>query len=240
HDDEPVEVDDWTQSYVHITQDIIPNDETRTKLRRQAQHWRGITAVTASPVPPTSTHNPLLSFHTHPGVLPPTYGLHTTLPIPASRLITPYTSTITPSASYLADPLNAYAHLGMPKPYVHLVGPPLDVALDARGAGGEGRFVRNGCRPNAVLRPVLCAGAGVGAGGKENVKEGKKSPQPSGKGKERAIDPDADSSGSTLSFGVFALRDLKAGEEVVLGWEWDDGNAVHSLPALLKTPGMFP
>ncbi|KDR65640.1 hypothetical protein GALMADRAFT_1364467 [Galerina marginata CBS 339.88] len=29
-------------------------------------------------------------------------------------------------------------------------------------------------------------------------------------------------------------------EEVVLGWEWDDGNAVYSLPALLKTPGRFP
>lgn len=31
-----------------------------------------------------------------------------------------------------------------------------------------------------------------------------------------------------LEFAVFALRDLKQGEEVVLGWEWDDGNAVHA------------
>jgi len=31
---------------------------------------------------------------------------------------------------------------------------------------------------------------------------------------------------------VFASRDLKANEEVVRGWEWDDGNAVHNLPAL--------
>jgi hypothetical protein len=42
-----------------------------------------------------------------------------------------------------------------------------------------------------------------------------------------------------LSFAVFALRDLKQGEEVVLGWEWDDGNAVHALPALIKTPHLF-
>src|SRR6267154_2522038 len=27
---------------------------------------------------------------------------------------------ITPNTSYLADPLNAYAHFGMPKPFVHL------------------------------------------------------------------------------------------------------------------------
>lgn len=39
---------------------------------------------------------------------------------------------------------------------------------------------------------------------------------------------------------MFALRDLKANEEVVLGWEWGDGNAVHNLPALLRTPQIFP
>ena len=43
----------------------------------------------------------------------------------------------------------------------------------------------------------------------------------------------------TLTFGVFALRDIKANEEVILGWEWDDGNAVHHLPALIETPHMF-
>lgn len=44
----------------------------------------------------------------------------------------------------------------------------------------------------------------------------------------------------TLHFGIFATRDLKPGEEVVLGWEWDDGSAVHVLPALIRNPGMFP
>lgn len=43
-----------------------------------------------------------------------------------------------------------------------------------------------------------------------------------------------------LAFALFTLRDLKANEEVVLGWEWDDGNAVHALPAVLQTPHMFP
>jgi hypothetical protein len=43
----------------------------------------------------------------------------------------------------------------------------------------------------------------------------------------------------TLTFGVFALRDIKPNEEVILGWEWDDGNAVHHLPALIETPHLF-
>ena len=92
----------------------------------------------------------------------------------------------------------------MPKPIVHLSGPPLDVALDSRFAGNHGRFSRSGRRPNAVLRPLLCH--------------------------------DSDN----LGFGVFTLRDLKANEEVVLGWEWDDGNAIHNLPALSKAPHIFP
>lgn len=44
----------------------------------------------------------------------------------------------------------------------------------------------------------------------------------------------------TVAFAIFALRDLKANEEVVKGWEWDDRNAVQALPALSQTPHMFP
>ena len=213
-EEQHVDIDEpWTQAYVHIAQDIVPSDETRTKLRRHAQHWRGVTAVTPTPapiavteLPSASIHNPFLPSSLNPDVLPPAYGVHATQPISSDHLITPFLSRITPSTSYLADPLNAYAHLGMPKPFVHLMGPPLGVALDARQVGNEGRFVRSGCRPNAVLRPVLCEQKGE----------------------------------ETLGFGVFALRDLRVGEEVVLGWEWDDGNAVHTLPALLKTQHMFP
>jgi hypothetical protein len=146
--------------------------------------------------------------------------MHTTQSIPSSKLITPYTSTIIPSSAYLSDPLNAYAHHGMPKPFVHLFGPPLDVALDARITGNEARFVRSGCRPNAVLRPVICPRA-------KRTDEHGPSPTP------KSSDPE------TLTFGVFALRDIKANEEVILGWEWDDGNAVHHLPALIETPHLF-
>ncbi|KAJ3494801.1 hypothetical protein NMY22_g20022 [Coprinellus aureogranulatus] len=33
----------------------------------------------------------------------------------------------------------------------------------------------------------------------------------------------------TLKFGIFAARDFKEGGEVVLTWEWDDGNVVRTL-----------
>ncbi|KAF8968826.1 hypothetical protein BDZ97DRAFT_331412 [Flammula alnicola] len=160
NDDEHVDIDEpWTQAYVHIMQDIIANDETCMKLRRHAQHWRGITAVTDSTpppitvkeLPPHTMHNPFLTFNSNPQVLPPTYGIHTTTPIPSDCFITPYTSSIASSSSYLSNPLNAYAHLGMPKPFVHLFGPPLDLALDSRIVGNQGWFVRSGCRPNAIL-----------------------------------------------------------------------------------------
>jgi hypothetical protein len=215
NEDEHVDIDEpWTHSYVHITQDVVPED-TCIKLRRQAHHWRGVTAISDTPLqpvclPPNSPPPPptiIKSISSPTNVRPPSYAVHTTTPIPSSQLITPYTSCITPSSLYLSDSLNSYAHLGMPKPFVHLLGPPLDIALDSRIAGDRSRFVRNGCRPNAVLRPVLC-------------------------GQPRESE--------TLTFGVFSLRDLKANEEVVLGWEWDDGNAIHALPALIETPGMFP
>ncbi|PPQ71925.1 hypothetical protein CVT26_007185 [Gymnopilus dilepis] len=245
-EDPQVDVEEtWKDTYVHISEDIIPSDETRQRLRKQAMNWRGITAVSTpsasasamtppppvavKELPPQTTYNPLLTLNSNPSVLPPTYGLHTTAPIPSDKLITPYTSSITPSSSYLSDPLNAYAHLGMPKPFVHLLGPPLDVALDSRLVGNYGRFVRSGCRPNAVLRPVLCdKGKGKARGGEEDKENRDQSRQRE------------EEDGRTLGFGVFAIRDLRAGEEVVLGWEWDDGNAVHYLPALLSTPHMFP
>ncbi|KAF4585096.1 hypothetical protein EYR40_001932 [Pleurotus pulmonarius] len=212
-DEEHVDVgDSWTQSYVPITHDIINHPETREKLQQHAQRWRGVTAI--SPVQETLTtvrpvhvpHSP----YSNPSVRPPSFALHTTAPIPNDQLIAPYPSLITPSATYLSDPLNAYAHLGIPKPFVHLIGHPLDVALDSRWRGDKSRFARNGCRPNAVLRPMLCS---------------------------RSSDTRAQD--DALSFGVFALRDLKANEEVVLGWEWDDGNAIHNLPAAIQTPHLF-
>ncbi|KAG6823157.1 hypothetical protein H0H87_001756, partial [Tephrocybe sp. NHM501043] len=92
----------------------------------------------------------------------------------------------------------------------HLFGRPWDIALDPRQVvDNQGaRWVRSGCRPNAVLRPVLCPGSSTARTKHEPPEE-------------------------FLGFAVFALRDLKAGEEVI-EWEWDNG-CVHQLPAILTT-----
>ncbi|RPD70189.1 hypothetical protein L226DRAFT_493158 [Lentinus tigrinus ALCF2SS1-7] len=239
-EDEHVDIDEpMVQSFVPITKDIV-TDDARDRLRRVASDWRGITAISPTtltpgcttpalltpdelpgplhiptiavqPVPTSAASFPSIFANGNASVRPLSYAIHATQPITSSKLIAPYPSTIIPTASYLRDPLNAYAHLGMPKPYVHLFGPPLDVALDARITGDQSRFVRNGCRPNAVLRPMFCP-----------------SKHP------------AKSDDEAVKFGIFALRDLKANEEVVLGWEWDDENVVHHLPALIQSPFSFP
>ncbi|KAF5309275.1 hypothetical protein D9611_015142 [Ephemerocybe angulata] len=209
-EDDLVDIEDsWATSYVHIQDDIITSDEMRHNLLRQAQQWRGVSALSSpSKIAVKSVDPSLASFvamafvRTHESVA------HATSSIPTGTLISPFTSVVTPSSIYVNDSFNGYAVMGHPKPFVHLVGAPWNVALDARMAGNESRFVRVGCRPNAVLRPVLCG----------EPKEG-------------------DDSG--LKFGVFATQDLKENEEIVLGWEWDDGNVVHRLPAIVQDPWMF-
>lgn len=220
--------------------------------------------------------------------------------IPAATLLAPYTAAIVPSAAYLADPLNGYAHLGMGKPQVRLVGGGWEVGLDARGVGGvpdlpdsgekgngvsavkgdagegKARWTRCGCWPNAVVRPVICSGKKGRKGQRGKVMRHKAecakaasdaSTIPEGGGPSPTVNgtsvpppisriqgqqtddssdqddapsaDDSDADPTTLSFALFALRDLRADEEIVLGWEWDDGHAVHMLPALMESPGLF-
>lgn len=114
---------------------IVASLLTTAKLRQQTQDWRDITALTPYPPPAASTPTTLQPLPSEPtSIRPPSYALHTTSPVPFNTLLAPFPSTITSSSAYLSDPLNSYAHLGMPKPHVHLMGPPLGLALD----GGNG------------------------------------------------------------------------------------------------------
>ena len=227
-EEEPIDVcEPSNASYVHISNDVVSGREARQRLERAARGWRGVTALdipevellpsktVLQPLPPSFISQSPHPTCTNPHVRPPSFSLHTAQPVPRSTMITPYPSTILSSSTYLSDPLNAYAYLGMPKPFVHLIGPPLDLALDSRITGSEARFARSGCRPNAVLRPMIC-----------------------NRTRDRKNNPSRDEE-SGISFGVFALRDIKANEEVVLGWEWDDGHAVHHLPTLIESPGIY-
>ncbi|KAL0568877.1 SET domain-containing protein 3, partial [Marasmius crinis-equi] len=243
-EDEHITVDDDAaqNTYVDITsepprpQPIDPRDH----LRQQAHSWRGVTAIgpskppyshlqpihMAHPYPPPTQHpialHPLPANHSQAAqFVPPSYSVHATRPIPSSAFITTYPALITPTSEYLKDPLNAYALLGMPKPYVHLVG---DVALDARWCGGKAR-----------------AEGGKGKG-KEQQVEGDGDVDMDSAGERQGDDEgpgnEAETGNEILSFALFALNDLRANEEVVLGWEWDDGNVVHQLPALIGSEGV--
>lgn len=81
----------------------------------------------------------------------------------------------------------------MPKPHVHLLGPLSDFVLDARQYGGERRFIRSGCRPNAVLQPMLYEPSRKDADERTEGMQGQR---------EKA---DKETS---LGFGVYALRYL--------------------------------
>ena len=129
---------------------------------------------------------------------------------------------ITPSDKCSSDPFNANVHLSMLKPFVHLIGPPFDIALDTCVLGDQGHFMQRRCQPNTVLYLVLC----------HNTRKSK--------GSQHKLGDGGSNDDTTLTFRIFTLRNLKANEEVVLGWEWDDGSVVHHLPALIDSPHIFP
>ena len=149
-----------------------------------------------------------------------TYTLHTSQTVPPRTLLATYPANVSSHSAYLSTPSNQYFHLGAPKPHVRVMGAPLEVALDARVVGGVGRFVRCGCWPNAALRTVVVK--------PDKRKRPKKSQRVE---EEMLLDDDMDD--SALHFGIFSLRELAEGEEIVIAWEWDDAHRIHRLPKIL-------
>ena len=160
--------------------------------------------------------------------------------IPAGTLLAPFTSCICSLESYVAAPSSQYALLQTAKPFVHLIGrvsrnescenedKPPALALDAREMGGEARWARSGCFPNAAIRPVLefvsptspTAPESPALSSKKGVKSKPK------KGGQAEL---------TLSWGLYSTRPIAPrGEEVILGWEWDRCSAVHRLKKIVK------
>ncbi|TXT09614.1 uncharacterized protein COLE_03548 [Cutaneotrichosporon oleaginosum] len=86
---------------------------------------------------------------------PTIYGVFVSETARPGTFLGEYRCEVLDAAAYRKDPINQYAALGIPKPYVHSVGPPVNLVLDARSYGNEMRFVRSGCHPNAVIRPVF-------------------------------------------------------------------------------------
>jgi PHD-finger len=151
------------------------------------------------------------------------YTLHTSQRAPPRTLLACFPANVSSHSAYLATPSNQYFHLGAPKPHVRVLAAPLEVALDARVIGGIGRFARSGCWPNAALRTVVV---------KPDKRKRPKKPQRVDD--DVNMDDDADDTLSdSLHFGIFSLRELAEGEEIVVGWEWDDAHRIHRLPKLL-------
>ncbi len=86
---------------------------------------------------------------------PTTLGVHTVKSAPEGTFFGEFRGEIFTSDQYQGDRINQYWELGMTKPQVHRLGPPLDLIIDARRYGNDLRFIRSGCHPNVVLRPLL-------------------------------------------------------------------------------------
>ncbi|KAJ1734460.1 SET domain-containing protein 3 [Coemansia biformis] len=74
----------------------------------------------------------------------------------------------------------------------------IDLCVDARRQGSEARFARRSCEANAVLKSMYVS-----------------------------ADSGAEADASIL-LGLFAMRGIEAGDELTVGWEWEDGE----LPAV--------
>lgn len=173
---------------------------------------------------------------------PVMYGLFAGTAISAGTFISEYRGELLSADSYRADPANQYAALGASKPHVHLFPPPLSLAIDARRFGTEARFVRYGCHPNAVIRPILFCQTTKKDDG-PSVDEMSVTALSSRSGTPCFIHFGPGNPGSCgqepeLRFGLFAISDISRSHEIILGWEWDDQHIVHFLPEIIRNPAL--
>lgn len=92
-----------------------------------------------------------LGVYRHPAI----YGVILDKPVSTGAFIGEYRGEVIDCETYRRDRVNQYSQLGMTKPFVRTIGPPVNLMIDARGYGSHMRFVRSSCHPNAVLRPLL-------------------------------------------------------------------------------------
>lgn len=129
----------------------------------------------------------------------PKFSVHTATTLSPGDFLGPLYGEVYRAEDYQQDPINQYFVLGLPKAKVRRVGPPINIVIDARCYGNDLRFIRSGCAPNAVIRPVLF---------RSEIED------------EETVE---------MAFGVFACTEIQRGEELVLGWEWDDQHMLHAI-----------
>ncbi len=174
---------------------------------------------------------------------PVMHGLFAEASIPAGAFISEFRGELYSASDYRNNPINQYAALGATKPYVHLLPPPLNLAIDARRYGNEARFARFSCHPNAVLRPILFHPNGQPSA-RSRASSRAQSPAAAAalsmtaRQHRYADTPPVEirSEEPQLLFGLFALTDIPRTHEITVGWEWDDAHIVHFLPELVQNP----
>ncbi|GAC95805.1 hypothetical protein PHSY_003382 [Pseudozyma hubeiensis SY62] len=176
---------------------------------------------------------------------PVMHGLFADSSIPAGAFISELRGELYSADTYRNDPINQYAALGATKPHVHLLPPPLNLAIDARRFGNEARFARYSCHPNAVLRPILFYPNGQPPGRSRTASRAQSPASAlasSARNNRYADTPPAEfrSDEPQLLFGLFALTDITRTHEITVGWEWDDAHIVHFLPELVQNPYLEP
>ncbi|GAA96885.1 uncharacterized protein L969DRAFT_623810 [Mixia osmundae IAM 14324] len=171
-----------------------------------------------------STANPFAQLTTTPTLACPyprpiTHAVYANDNISTGSFIAELRGEISTLEQYRQSPVNQYAGMGVPKPYVRSLTAPWSLAIDSRQYGNDTRFIRTGCHPNAVVLPVIVA----------------PKPYTEDEAVQLLRKP-------TVKFGVFALTFIAKRDEIVLPWDWDDNHLVHLLPDLLlsEEPSLEP
>ncbi|KAG8714845.1 hypothetical protein FRC11_006861 [Ceratobasidium sp. 423] len=172
-DDDDINAAHWATEYDHISSNIV-DASLRERLRsfgrdhlaKRAESKSDATVPTLTPF--TSSEPVFLASSVQtsnvrvkeikppPNQHTPTYGVIATESISQGSLVLEYRCALSDAHAYISNKAHQYALLGTGTKYVRLVPSPLDICLDARVMGNEGRFVRCGCWPNAVVRPFIC------------------------------------------------------------------------------------
>ncbi|CAO3574439.1 unnamed protein product [Mortierella alpina] len=87
----------------------------------------------------------------------PQYGLFAETNIGTGRFMMEFKGEVSLKSSYKTDPINQYAILATPKPFV-LFHPQLNLVVDARRCGNDARFVRRSCVPNTEVKSIVVPG----------------------------------------------------------------------------------
>ncbi|KAI9031647.1 hypothetical protein CLU79DRAFT_830911 [Phycomyces nitens] len=130
-----------------------------------------------------STLYPRNDLHLRKGVFSDTH-------IPSDWFLMEVNGDVFLKSEYKFNPINEFSELGTQREHV-LFFPTLDLCIDARYHGNNGRYIRRSCHPNADVRSIILPHS------KDD---------------------------NTIHLGIFTREEIRPGQEVTLGWNWQRGH----------------